>query len=408
VRRRRAVATGALLALALATAAHVGYWYFPRERPGLPSGVARRQLGEAGNRAAVWIPYPHQNLAILERRVGDLWRLCRSLRGEDGCPRSLPDFGPFVVPPGRELVLVLGREELSVDLETYPAVARLAKLAGWVARNPWLSGGVVQLRSGGRTARVSWDGSRWRLRSDSVAPGPEAEQPPGAARSAEPALARLHSPRPIWLLPAGEYRLVRIGGALEVRSGQPPEGSLQRQLLSDPPPAAWVAERTGRKGARATVVWSDEGAVPPFPASAVLQRGRVGRLRLPGEELLRLTGNRPPHGRAAGFEVRGLGGLELRRGLAVAPQLAGRLRSDRRRVVEAVVFPELLAPAAGRVAERFQGLPISRLLGADPALWSAVLGVFEGCPATVLEVWRRPAATRWRLCTAFPEPAAPN
>jgi len=405
VKKRQATAIGVGCGFALAVAAHLSYWYLPRERAAKPSVRAGQLLEAPGARAALWVPFPHQNLAVLERRVGDLRRWADLFAPQSSRSRSLPSFGPFVVPPARELVVVESENGVEVELTVYPVVARLARLAGSLARNPWLSGGDV--RPAGRAGRVEWRGDRWLLITATSSLPASSESPSRSARPGSPALARAHLASPVWLLPAGEYGLSRGPDGLELRSGRPRDRPLPLPPAGEPAPVAWVIERHGRRDLRATVVWPDEGAMPPFPASAVFHRGRLKHPRLPGEEMLRLTGNRPARGRAGGIEVRALGTLELQRGLALAGDLGSRFAADRDRLVEAGVVPSGLAPAAQRVAARFRGLPLGNLLGVDPGFWSTALGALEECQISALEVWRRPEGVRWRLCAALPPPADP-
>jgi len=250
-RRRMSALTVGIAVLALA--AHFAWSYLPRVRAGRPAadGPAARLLaaaeggraGEAVPAVALWIAYPHQNLAALERGLGEdaaeRDRFLAAAARLAGLPElELPRFGPFAAPPSRELIAVSdveGRRVL-VAARIYPAVAVLARLAGAVAGNPWLSGGEVDA-FGGR-ARVAWDGLRWSVASAGGEEilarlgelGPEDEDGPagdggrgddgGASETTEPpgpdgpALAILALGEPLSILPVGRHRLVAEGGDL--------------------------------------------------------------------------------------------------------------------------------------------------------------------------------------------------
>jgi hypothetical protein len=232
------VAIAALVLLVL-LAAHVAYWYVPRERavqPRLPgrSGIGgagpRAHPGGAGGRGAaargpdaaggatrgpdaaeplavlagggydvcLWVPYPHQNLGALATAIGDLGDVvgaaARLTAGGDAeaAPRSqepdeAPTFGPFEVPPANELVacsdLAAGRpRRLRVVARIYPALAVVAKIAGRLAGNLWLAGGEAG------PLRIAWSGRLWSVTSGpelpAAAPAAAGVAPGGAAPAA--------------------------------------------------------------------------------------------------------------------------------------------------------------------------------------------------------------------------------
>ena len=244
-RRRWLVVAAAAAVLALA--AHFAWSYLPRVRQGRPApgGLAARLLAaaesdrrgaEARPSVGLWIAYPHQNLAALERGLGrdaaERDRFLAAAARLAGLPElELPRFGPFAAPPSRELVAVSDPEgrRVLVAARVYPAVALLARLAGAVAGNPWLSGGEVDA-FGGR-ARVAWDGllwsvgtvgedgaAAWPAQVGRAAGGHGRDEPPsggaGSSRSDGPALAILALGEPVSFLPAGRHRLVRDGGGM--------------------------------------------------------------------------------------------------------------------------------------------------------------------------------------------------
>ncbi|HEX9799344.1 MAG TPA: hypothetical protein VGC00_04140 [Thermoanaerobaculia bacterium] len=394
MRKRHATALGVGAGALAAVVAHAIYWYVPRERPSAPSAAALARLGEPGWTVAAWVSYPHQNLACVGRRVGDLRRwLAMVLPPGRASADRLPHFGPWLVPPSRELVVAERGGELVVELDVYPTIGLVARASGRLARNPWLVGGEVAL-SGGRRASVSWEGRRWRLRTATT----RVPEPSSSTAATSPALARLRLARDFAWLPAGEYRLERAEGSLELRSGEiaglgaPPLG------VREPRPAAWLVERGEHRAARALVIWEEEGSMPPFPAALTLERGGMGRLRLPGEELLRIAGGEPRRRRAAGFELRALAGAEIEAGTTLAAELAALLAERRGLQRYAGLRPDRVAAAARRLAASLRGLPLGQLLGVEPERLAAAVAPLAGCAASVLEVRRAPRGVRWRLC----------
>jgi hypothetical protein len=207
VRMRRWTWVVMAVLLAVGAAAHVRYWYLPRERSASPAaGSAAAVWSGAPLPLRVWIPYPHQNLAVLRRAapagLGSLLRLFGVKIPE------LPRFGPFDVPPSAAVAVASdSRGEHFVALaEVYPAIALIARAAGRVADNPWLRGGEV--RDGERRLRIGWHpGNVWWVTTedpDAVDLMLESAAPLDAL---PPGLAWFRSERPLSLLPAGDYRL---------------------------------------------------------------------------------------------------------------------------------------------------------------------------------------------------------
>jgi hypothetical protein len=246
---------------------------------------------------------------------------------------------------------------------------------------------------------------RWRLTS---APPPPTELAAGSAEldDAVPALARFRTGQAIGALPASAYRLVRLADGLVLLAGRPPAAAVPLLGRADPRPAGWIVERPGRRAVNATVIWPDEGPMPPFPAAVSLDRGGARRRRVPGEELLRLAGGEPRRAMAGGFTVRALSEAELERGRPLAAELQALLAARPGLDLYAGARPDALAFAARRLADRFAGLPLGRLLGSSPERLEAQLAPLRGCGATALEVWQRPRAVRWRICLAEPSTAA--
>ncbi len=223
----------ALAALA-AAAAHLAYWYAPRERPGTPQSadLPARLLAAGPLPIRLWIPYPHQNLAALDRAASDGGSTVAALLAAAGVRRAaMPRFGPFRVPPARELCVASderGRSVIAVA-RVYPGLAAVARLAGRLAGNPWLAGGEVELD--GRPARVGWAGRGvWWLSNERGFDPARLDRPTGLPT--EPALAIVRLDSGDWILPVGWYRLARRGGELEVLG----EGGARLRLRGGAPP----------------------------------------------------------------------------------------------------------------------------------------------------------------------------
>lgn len=250
------VIAGAVVLAAL-LAAHVVYWYVPRERAVVPrltagGGAAAAEVGGSAGEplrvlaagdydVCVWVPYPHQNLGALAEAIGDLQdvvgaaaRLSSGEAGEASAPRprepeEAPTFGPFEVPPASEMVACsdLAGGRLRVVARIYPALAAVAKLAGRVAGNPWLAGGAAG------STRIAWQGRLWTVTAGPEVPRPpEGPRPPavppataaaapanreavvGAAPELPESLAVVHWTGARPEIPAGYYALTRSGSDL--------------------------------------------------------------------------------------------------------------------------------------------------------------------------------------------------
>jgi hypothetical protein len=207
MRRRWIVLVLVLLAL-VAGAAHVRYWYAPRERPAAPGAgeAATAVFAASPLPIRLWIPYPHQNLAQLRRRGPAGVMATLRLFGVE-LPR-LPGFGPFDVPPASAVAVASdarGDRFLAVA-QVYPSIAALARAAGRVAGNPWLKGGEVE--SGGRRLRIGWaEGNVWWVTTEDTADLNAALAAGGTAEGLPAGLAWLRARRDLGPLPAGDYRL---------------------------------------------------------------------------------------------------------------------------------------------------------------------------------------------------------
>lgn len=217
-RRRWALAAAAVAALlAAAAVAHVLWWSWPRAHATLPDpgDLPGALLVTDRLPVALWIAYPHQNLATLAGAVGredgaDAW-LAALARRTDLPATELPGFGPFPAPPARELAAAsdLAGEKVVIAARVEPLFAVLSRIAGLVAGNPWLAGGEVEA-FGGR-AEVRWMGTLWIASNLPLAEvillEGDTRTAPGPAILERPALAALRLDQPLSLLPAGLHAL---------------------------------------------------------------------------------------------------------------------------------------------------------------------------------------------------------
>lgn len=394
MRKRVAMRWGIAVGAVAAALGHIAYWYLPRERGARsPSPDALELLADPGATAAVWIPYPHQNLGRLERFVGDAAAWGALLSGRNGeAAARLPQFGPFVAPPSSELAAALppDRGDPRVALHAYRSVALLAKAAGSLAGNPWLAGGAV----GDRPDQVvAWRGDLWRYGRPERRGGRPVEL--GSEDSALLAVVRAdraHGP-----LPGGTYRLVRDELGPELRLGRLIDAALGLPD-GDDRPVALLIERPARRQLTMVLIWEEEGVVPPFPAAASIVRRGSPRPRLPGEELLRLAGRKPKRESVDGLEISALSGRELERARRLLPALQALSSNPASARAVAIVDPPGALRVARRLEEGFSAFPLAALLGSDPRRWIELLGPWESCGPMLLVVSKRQDAARAWLC----------
>jgi hypothetical protein len=408
--KRIAVIVSAVVLAAL-LAAHVVYWYVPRERAVVPrlgagGGAAPAEAGGAAGEAAgeplgvlaagaydvcVWVPYPHQNLGALAAAIGDLQdvvgaaaRLSSGEGGEGSAPRprepeEAPTFGPFEVPPASEMVACsdLAGGRLRVEARIYPTLAVVAKLAGRVAGNPWLAGGVAG------STRIAWQGRLWTVTAGPEAPRPPAAPPANAAAAPTVVASAVVAPAAIapelpeslavvhWTgarpeIPPGYYALTRSGSDLALSlvaaggggagsAAAPPgvpgvAGPLPSLLVAVGPDwrgvEPFAAGAAGSGGAAGGLGGGAVAARPPaalalfetggshlstlgdLPGLAVFNATAPGaaagpvRWRLPTEGIFRVLAGRLPTADHAGWRILALDPGSLRQAEALAPRLA--------------------------------------------------------------------------------------
>lgn len=351
---RRLVLWGLGLTALLALFFHYRHAYSPRERAAVPDAAdVPARWAAAPFDVTLWVPYPHQNLEVLDEAVGGIEDTARAW-GEalDFKAPELPHFGPFRAPPARELTLAadLDGRRFAAAARVYPAIALIARLAGKLVGNPWLAGGKVEIS--GRPARVRWQRTLWTVTSvgveiDSPAPGPS----PG-----EPALAHLHLGPRARFGPRGRYALRRRADRLVLgdRSSWSP--------LSAPPPAGTLAvllrgedSIEGGDTARGAVVFEQRSGLP-LPRMAVFHAGNGQRWKLPAEGVLELLRGDLPRAEVAGGELVGLDSESLgaAQGLEAiwSAGATGRLREY------GFFRPRTAVEWSGKVAEELEKVPL--------------------------------------------------
>ncbi len=344
-----------LLLLLLLAGMHVWYWYLPRERAAAPDGadLPARLLVAGDFDTCVWLPFPHQNLGALAAQVEDFPGFVAAaarLAGSDELSeeRALPGFGPFAVPPAREVAACADRAggRYQVAARIYPSIALVAKAAGAVAGNPWLAGGTVPGRPG-RTVTVAWDGGLWTVTSGR----PAAALTAPSGRSAA-LLGAVRLARPERQLSAGTYLLRRRGDGFALTLA----GAPAPPALALPGPGSAGAQPGGGRGPVLVVAAGAEPAAvaetdatdgtgeadpaePQPPAALILFPHEAGgHLRLPGAAVLNLPGQERwglpgggladliagslPRGNAAGWEIVAVDGASLRQAVRLAVPLA--------------------------------------------------------------------------------------
>jgi len=412
--RRLLIALAVLFAIGALATAHIAYWYLPRARavrPDSRSPVAGL-LAQEQFPAVLWLPYPHQNLGVLDPanpRHQDYLAAFARLTGLP--PVVLPSFGGFPVVPSSELALAADTqgESFVVMAQVYPALAAFSRLAGRLADNPWLAGGPVTVR--GRSAKVSWQGNVWMVRQAGAPPLELRAPSPAATRASALGVLALH--RPIDPFPAGIYRLRADGTRLAVTSERSMQTALWQRagaIIDRELVLLMMAGPGSRHGVQALAFFRREPAAGELPRAAVLERsdGVPDHLwRVPGASLARLSGGLR-QGQAAGWKLRALGrrGLDAARGLAprAAAVAATRPAADgvlvwglwadlgntRDEVARLARLAERLPLIPRREARRWRDAEIVLAPVADR--FRALTVVVAGAPPALrLELARRPA-----------------
>ncbi|MCB1033195.1 MAG: hypothetical protein KDD47_05105 [Acidobacteria bacterium] len=336
-----------VLALVLLAVAHWFYWYQPRPREAAPNleDAPAQILFDEDFPFAVWIPYPHQNLAALGRLGTSPQELASATAalGEVEAP-ALPSFGPFPAPPARELVLAADPESdhFLVAARVYPGLTAFARLAGWMARNPWLRGGDVELRNS--RVEIRWQGTLWSARAvpktdspSKVSGGAAMAVPPGLP---ERALALARTGGRMSFLPAGWYRLSALGRGRRLQRLSGSEAGERAQerldgldglftvpLLSGTVALVAVQEQPS-EGRRGLGLFTSESG-GESTGFAVLSDGPARKLPLTGLGLAVLLGDRGYSGIASGWSLLATSELSFRQGAYLVPPLREGLDTSR-------------------------------------------------------------------------------
>jgi len=382
---RRILYAGLALLLAGALGAgHLAYWYRPHLHPGQPrSGYLPAQLlASDAYSYAVWMPYPHQNLGLLKdaaaaggERNGDgeplgVDEVAPALARLAGLPEpSLPRFGAFEVPPATEIAFAADDrgERFALVAEVYPVVAAFAKLAGRLAGNAWLEGGVLIVD--GRRVEVAWHGRVWTVASPGL---PTLDAAP--LETGPPSLAIVEVRRAMPPLPAGRFVLTRQGGDLVLASAGAGNG---RRDLDELDPAdlglfLLVASGPGGGPEEPTQAMAffptaerPQGTAGStsyeLPGMALIYETGGQRWTLPGEGLLEVTGRKVRSKEVGPFSVAALDGKSFRRLEELMPRLAPIARPRER---DQLVWGLWLDLAGGlgevtRIADALAEIPIA-------------------------------------------------
>jgi hypothetical protein len=421
---RRLVKLGIAVVLLLVAAGHVLYWYWPRERAAAPEpgSLPARLLASGGYGACLWIPYPHQNLGVLADAIGDGPAYLAAASREAGTPApALPSFGPFAVPPSREIVACsdLDGQRFLLVARVYPGLAAVARLAGRLADNPWLQGGEVRETRGQgdeveeKVLQVAWQDGLWMVRSGQEAKIPVAD--PAAGASPAPALGLLHLTEEIREMPAGDYRLARRGDDRDdlevtlVGGGEAPDPEIaDAPVLVVVAGPAWPAESPRPLPPAALALFDvQDGGLKlgplALPGAAVLNPPGGQRWGLPARGLAGLLADKLPRGNAAGWEVVALDTTSLARAQALAPQVSALVPpdasgSDGRLVLGAWLRP---GPAHRLMTQMRKGLEKIPLVDRRQVRrwrdWETLLGPFSSCGQVSLAATRSPSSFRLRL-----------
>jgi len=342
---RRFVRLGILLLVLGVLAGHIFYWYWPRERPAAPEagGLPARLLASGEYGACLWLPYPHQNLGALAGSIDDGPEYVTALaRVADLPPPTLPSFGPFAVPPSREIVACsdLDGQRFYLVARVYPGLGALAKLAGQLADNPWLEGGEIRETRGRRDEveervfHVAWRDGFWTVWS-----GAEPEIPAGSPAASDPtnypaSLGMLHLEQDASDFPAGDYFIERKGGDLQL--------SILGGAEAPAPPVPAGPDAPVLLAA-AGQTWPDDSPKPLPPAAMALfgvggglKLGPLGELpgvavlngpggrrwSLPSKGLAGLLSKGMPKGNADGWSIVALDAASLASAEALAPRIS--------------------------------------------------------------------------------------
>ncbi|MCG8463088.1 MAG: hypothetical protein MI919_42945 [Holophagales bacterium] len=356
-----------LLALTLLGWGHYVFWYAARGRPGVPDGDVPASMLGGGHALVAWMPYPHQNLGVLARGAGLDTRALRSALRLAGMPE--PAVGDLSIPPARSVAIAsdASGETFVIRARVYPLFAGFARLAGWLADNPWLAGGRATAE--GRPLEIAWQGTLWSIGSPRLPASPLPDASGTASGKAptveapEPALLRLVARTTTDPIPPGVYRLDLDGGVLALSSEGhfPLEAPLATPEAMDEVGALLLAYAAGRPPPedppQALVLFShDPDDLEELPRAAVIHGPRKRVWELPAEGLLDLAGRDPLTGNKAGFGLAATDAQTLAGAERLAPELR-RLRAAGSLEMGLWLELERAAVEAGRLRRSLERSP---------------------------------------------------
>jgi hypothetical protein len=390
MRRRSLIAVVVLLLLLVG---HYWYWYAARERPAAPdpAGMPARLLASGAYDACAWAPYPHQNVGVLAGAVDDGARYIEAAARMAGAPPPvLPSFGPFALPPSREIVACSDwdGQRFTAAARVYPVLGAVARLAGRLAGNPWLAGGEIAQteREAGaspgraglveRTVHVAWRDGYW-----TVSAGEEPELPAAAGEpDSEPTLARIRLNEEVSQFPAGTYHLRRHDGELELALARPAGGAQPGPGVGDPLEGveaaerpvlfavagpAWPAAEPAPLPTAALLLFdTGETQAMQLPSMAIVHPEGKERWSIPGQGIAGLLLRRLPRRNVAGWQIVAVDALALRRTRALLPRLNALAPKDGSqppsgRLVLGLWFePRGTARLVGRVRGMLEKIPL--------------------------------------------------
>ena len=419
---RRSVRLAIVLLVLVVLAGHIFYWYWPRERPGAPEagGLPARLLASGAYGACLWAPFPHQNLGALAGSIDSGTAFVTALaRVADLPPPTLPSFGPFAVPPSREIAACsdLDGQRFYLVARVYPGLGALARLSGRLADNPWLEGGEVRETRGRRdeveerVLHVAWREGFWTVRS-----GPEPEIPPAGPAQPYPAsLGLFHLEQDASDFPAGDYLAQRRGRELQL--------ALEGGAETPEPPAAARADAPVLLAATGPA-WPDDAPRPLPPAAMALfdthgglKLGPLGELpggavynppdgkrwALPGKGLAGLLAKNLPRGNAAGWSVVALDAGSLARAEALAPEISSLVppageSPGGRLVLGLWLRPRPALRLVTQLRKGFEKVPlVDRRQVQSFRDWETLLGPLATCDRVSLAATRSPSSFLLRL-----------
>jgi hypothetical protein len=420
-----------LLALVVAGTVYILRSYWPRERPAVPDpdGLPARLMASGAYEACFWVPYPHQNVGALSEVVDDGrdW-LEAAARVAEVPPPVLPSFGPFAVPPSREVVVCsdLDGDRFFVAAQVYPLLGSVAKLAGTVADNPWLAGGDIRETKGTgdavveRVLHVAWNGGVW-----TVSGGGEAPADPSKVRRPllhPRSLGIIRLEREISGFADGDYLLRRRDGDLELaRDSSEPAPEVPDPTVGESPPpvllavtgASWPdAEPRPLPPAAFALFEIGEGEAAklgPFgslPGAAVFHPPGSKRWSLPAEGLTGLLAGALPRGEEAGWQITAMDGESLNRAKRLAPKLSGlappdvtaALNRDGRLMLGLWLKPRESLLLVRRIRTFLEKVPlVDRRQVRRWKDWETLLMPIAPCEQLTLAATQSPASFRLRL-----------